>query len=247
MHLSTLKTLYHSYSMCKLLYAVFDLSTLKTLYHSYIYYKCIFRHSRHCTSINQYRKSNASFDTDDIALLCTFWLVTSLIIVRFWCSLHHWKALDLLFQNIRSICICRHSRHCIAVYSINQYRKSNASFDTHDIALLCTFWLVTSLIIVRFWCSLHHWKALDLLFQNIRSICICRHSRHCIAVYSINQYRKSNASFDTHDIALLCTVLINIENLMHLSTLTTLHCYVNYCMLSLIFRHSRHFTIHISI
>ena len=37
MHLSTLKTLCHSYSMCKLLYAVFDLSTLKTLYHSYIY------------------------------------------------------------------------------------------------------------------------------------------------------------------------------------------------------------------
>ena len=36
MHLSTLKTLCHSYSMCKLLYAVFDLLTLKTLYHSYI-------------------------------------------------------------------------------------------------------------------------------------------------------------------------------------------------------------------
>ena len=171
----------------------FDLSTLKTwnqwsLCVNYCMLSLMFRHSRHCIamcSINQHRKSNASFDTHDIALLCTFWLVTSLIIVRFWCSLHHWKALDLLFQNIRSICICRHSRHCIAVYSINQYRKSNASFDTHDIALLCTFWLVTSLIIVRFWCSLHHWKALDLLFQNIRSICICRHSTtlHCCVQY----------------------------------------------------------------
>ena len=181
----------------------FDLSTLKTwnqwsLCVNYCMLSLMFRHSRHCIamcSINQHRKSNASFNTHDIALLCTFWLVTSLIIVRFWCSLHHWKALDLLFQNIRSICICRHSWHCIAVYSINQYRKSNASFDTHDIALLCTFWLVTSLIIVRFWCSLHHWKALDLLFQNIRSICICQHSWHCIAVYSINQYRKSICIF----------------------------------------------------
>ena len=211
---------------------------------------CICRHSRHCIavySINQYRKSNASFDTHDIALLCTFWLVTSLIIVRFWCSLHHWKALDLLFQNIRSICICRHSRHCIAVYSINQYRKSNASFDTHDIALLCTFWLVTSLIIVRFWCSLHYWKALDLLFQNIRSICICRHSWHCIAVYSINQYRKSNASFDTHDIALLCTFWL-VTSLIIVRFWCSLHHWKALDLLFqnirsiCIFRHSRHET-----
>ena len=62
--LSTLKTLYHSYSMCKLLYAVFDLSTLKTFYHSYIYLKCIFRHSRHCTIPISIK--NASFDTQDI-------------------------------------------------------------------------------------------------------------------------------------------------------------------------------------
>ena len=62
--LLTLKTLYHSYSMCKLLYAVFDLSTLKTFYHSYIYLKCIFRHSRHCTIPISIK--NASFDTQDI-------------------------------------------------------------------------------------------------------------------------------------------------------------------------------------
>ena len=62
--LSTLKTLYHSYSMCKLLYAVFDLSTLKTFYHSYIYLKCIFRHSRHCAI--HISLTNASFDTQDI-------------------------------------------------------------------------------------------------------------------------------------------------------------------------------------
>ena len=56
------------------------------------------------------------------SLWFTLWLITSLIIVRFWCSLHHWKALDLLFQNITSICIWHNVMsvdrlHCYVQYS----------------------------------------------------------------------------------------------------------------------------------
>ena len=136
MHLSTLKTLYHSYSMCKLLYAVFDLSTLKTLYHSYIYLKCIFRHSRHCTIPISIK--NASFDTQDIVpfiyllqmhLSTLKTLYHSYSMCKLLYAVFDLSTLKTLYHSyIYLKCIFRHSRHCAIHISL-----TNASFDTQDI------------------------------------------------------------------------------------------------------------------
>ena len=135
-----------------------------------------------------------------VALLCTVHYINFMLRVSTGCiamySTLHWfhvKSVDrcirfsILINTVHSNAMSWVLTGCIAMYSTVHWFhvmsvKSIYFFLRFTLCLLIqslrfTFWLITSLIIVRFWCSLHHWKALDLLFQNITSICICRYSR----------------------------------------------------------------------
>ena len=190
--------MYHSYSMCKLLYAVFDLSTLKTLYHSYIYLKCIFWHSRHCTI--HISITNASFDTQDIVpfiylfkmhlstlkTLCHSYSMCKLLYAVFDLSTlktlyHSYSMCKLLYavfdlSTLKTLyhsyiylkCIFWHSRHCTIHISI-----TNASFDTQDVVPFIYLFKM-------------HLSTLKTLYHSyIYYKCIFRHSRHCTIHISI--------------------------------------------------------------
>ena len=82
------------------------------------------------------------------------------------------------YSTLISCCECREHLFLPSIYTVFSNSKSLIYILAH-----------TSLIIVRFWCSLHHWKALDLLFQNITSICIWYNvvsvdQLHCYVQYS---------------------------------------------------------------
>ena len=219
------------------------LSTLKTLYHSYIYLKCIFWHSRHCTihilCVNYcmlsliFRHSrhctihisiwNASFDTQDIVpfiyllqmhLSTLKTLYHSYIYLKciFWHSRH--CTIHILCVNYCMLSlIFRHSRHCTIHISI-----SNASFNTQDIVPFIYLFKM-------------HLLTLKTLYHSyIYLKCIFWHSRHCTIRISIKNVLK----------ILKTIVLYAVFDLSTLTTWNQCKLCVNYCMLCLIFWHSRH-------
>ena len=195
MHLSTLKTLCHSYISYKCIFRHSRHCTIHILCVNYCMLSLIFRHSRHCTiHISMHLSNsrhcaihicltNASFDTQDIVPFIYLFKM-------------HLSTLKTLYHsNISYKCICRHSK----LY--HSYFMCKLLYAVFDLSTLKTFY--------------HSYIYLKCIFRHSRNCaihipiykCIFRHSRHCT-------------------IHILC---------------------VNYCMLSLIFRHSRHCTIHISI
>ena len=123
------------------------LSTLKTLCHSYISYKCIFRHSRHCTihilCVN-YCMHLSSFDTQDIVpFIYLFKMHLSTLktlchsYISYKCIFRHSRhcTIHILCVNYCMLSlIFRHSRHLYHSYSMCKLLYAVfASFDTQDI------------------------------------------------------------------------------------------------------------------
>ena len=153
-----------------------------------------------------------------------------------------WNPLVLLESSQSPLCISFISfdTHDIRVnFYVLQVIKS---FDLFDMIWKKVFtkMLITSLIMVRFEICLHCWNCLSLLYAFLLLVSTLTTWNQCTVLYI------AMISFDTHDTQL------NQENhhntlyaVFDLSTLTTwnqCNLCVNYCMLSLIFRHSWHKT-----
>ena len=72
-----------------------------------------------------------------------------LVNVQFWCYLHWWKALEIVVSNLYcdNVMVQGHDMYCFPL----------------EFMVPVNFLLMSPLIVVRFWCCLHHWKPLDLL------------------------------------------------------------------------------------
>ena len=186
-------------SMCKLLYAVFDLSTLMTRNRKSI--------KMHLSTLTTYiNRSKTAYNSLHIYCIDFIsWVSTGCIAMYSTVHWFHVESVDrcirfsILINTVHSNAMSWVSTGCIAMYSTVHWFhvvsvESIYFFLRFTLCFLIqslwfTFWLITSLIIVRFWCSLHHWKALDLLFQNITSICIWYNvvsvdRLHCYVQYS---------------------------------------------------------------
>ena len=111
------------------------------------------------------------------SLWFTFWLITSLIIVRFWCSLHHWKALDLLFQNITSICIWYNVVSVDRLHCYVQYSTLVSCRECRQMHIDVIFWKRRSRAFQ--WCKLHQNRTIikEVMSQNVNQrLWIRRHS-----------------------------------------------------------------------
>ena len=152
------------------------LSTLKTLYHSYIYLKCIFRHSRHCAihilCVNYCMLSlifrHSRHCTIPISIKNVLKILKTIVLYAVFdlSTLMTWNQCNLCVNYCMLSLIFRHSRHELI----------SAIFST-----LTTLISFTSILISAIFSTLKTWFLADIsiedqIIQNVSILCReCRH------------------------------------------------------------------------